>query len=127
MRRQWLKYKADLKFTALLALAAVGVGTSINVDHMNKSAKYSSDLLQKQWVCGKPFYRGETFFFIQGICELDHTSTVRLLSSLIERNLNHFKHTDLQVVADYVATKTGETTYWDIPSTYLSYSPLGWL
>ena len=69
----------------------------------------------------------EKISFIQGICELDHTSTVRLLSSLIERNLNHFKHTDLQVVADYVATKTGETTYWDIPSTYLSYSPLGWL
>ena len=111
---------------ALLSLAALGVGTSINVDHMNKSAKYSSDLLYKQWVCSNTVVIDKNAF-IQGISELDHTSTVRLLSTLIERNLNNFKHTDLQVVADYVAQKTGEPTYWDIPSTYLSYSPLGWL
>ena len=62
LRRQWLRYKQDLKVMALLSLAALGVGTSINVDHMNKSAKYSSDLLYKQWVCSNTVrHRQECF------------------------------------------------------------------
>ena len=61
----------------------------------------------------------------KGVDELDHESTVRLLSILIERNLFLFDEHHLRIVADYVNEKTGAETYWDVPSTYLGYSPLG--
>ena len=44
---------------------------------------------------------------------------------IIARRLSLFKESDLRTVADYVQNKTGEPTFWDVPSTYVHFSPLG--
>jgi len=106
--KQYQRCKKELKLISILSGAFFAVGAGINVDHMRKSSDLSSTMLNKQW----------------GVDELDHESTVRLLSILISRNLYLFNQRNLETVADYVADKTGEETYWDVPSTYLSYSPL---
>jgi len=43
---------------------------------------------------------------------------------ILSRNIDQFE-TELRAIAYYVQMKTGEETYWDVPSTYIYYSPVG--
>jgi len=108
LNRHYRNYKKELKVTAAISAAVFAVGAWINLDHITKSTTLASSMLRKQW----------------GVDELDHESTLRLLSILIERNLFLFEEHHLRIVAEYVAEKTGDHTYWDVPSTYMGYSPL---
>ena len=42
---------------------------------------------------------------------------------ILSRQLDIFE-SDLKIVADYVKQKTNDFVEWDVPSTYLHYSPL---
>ena len=59
-----------------------------------------------------------------GIQSLGHEQTLVLLHVILSRNIHQFE-TELRAIAYYVQMKTGEETYWDVPSTYIYYSPVG--
>ena len=54
---------------------------------------------------------------------MEYDTTLNLLHVILSRQLDIFE-SDLKIVADYVAKKTNSFVQWDVPSSYLHYSPL---
>ena len=54
---------------------------------------------------------------------MEYDTTLNLLHVILSRRLDIFE-SDLKIVADYVSKKTNSFVQWDVPSTYLHYSPL---
>jgi len=110
MSRLYRYYKERANEVALLGgtvaiLAMVGIG--INIHDMKETQKMEKMLLSKQW----------------GLSALEYDTTVNLLHVILSRRLDIFE-SDLKIVADYVQKKTDSFVQWDVPSSYLHYSPL---
>merc|ERR1711962_467959 len=89
----------------VIILAIVGIG--INIHDMKQTQKMEQMFLMKQW----------------GLSALEYETTLNLLHVILSRQLDIFE-SDLKIVADYVKQKTNDFVEWDVPSTYLHYSPL---
>merc|ERR1712131_272446 len=83
------------------------LGIGYNLTDMYHTERTTRELLWYQW----------------GIRSLDHEQTLVLLHVILSRNIHQFE-TELRAIAYYVQMKTGEETYWDVPSTYIYYSPV---
>jgi len=110
MSRLFRYYQERANEIALLGgmvniLAIVGIG--INIHDMKETQKMEQMLLTKQW----------------GLSALEYDTTVNLLHVILSRRLDIFE-SDLKIVADYVQKKTNSFVQWDVPSSYLHYSPL---
>lgn len=110
MSKLCLYYQERVKEVVLLGatvniLAMVGI--VINIHDMKETEKMEKMLLTKQW----------------GLSTLEYDTTLNLLHVILSRRLDIFE-TDLKIVAEYVQKKTGQFVHWDVPSTYIHYSPL---
>jgi len=87
--------------------AVILLGIGYNLIDMYHTQNINRQLLWQQW----------------GIQSLDHERTLVLLHVILSRNINLFEK-ELRAISYYVQMKTGEETYWDVPSTYIYYSPV---
>jgi len=65
----------------------------------------------------------EFTLIFQGLSALEYDTTLNLLHVILSRRLDIFE-SDLKIVADYVQKQTNSFVQWDVPSSYLHYSPL---
>lgn len=102
-----IRMKFKTEFISKSCGPAIWFGVALNQYDMHITENFTSELLRKQW----------------GIRSLDHERTLNLLHVILSRNIRTFEP-ELRAISWYVNLMTGEDTYWDVPSTYIWYSPV---